>query len=154
MVDTWVKRTESGLQLRRFSSIKRGNSGEAFIEEEDHQSHKEVKKILEEKNYSFLFSNRISGETATVQIHSSNKDINGDSNNEDDQKERDQKRDTFSEYPQNQKKSSHKLNPGQGDGEDIYQKTGQNSVIVNNFGKLVRMSDLVQAGIDESEPQY
>jgi len=75
---------------RGLFSIKRRNGSEAFIEEEDHKSHKEEKEILEEKTYSLLFSGGISGETTTVQIHSP-KDINRDSKKEDDQKERDQK---------------------------------------------------------------
>jgi hypothetical protein len=136
------------------SEIKRRDCGEAFIEEEDHKSHKKEKKIFEEKIYPLLFSSRIRRETAAIQIHSSYEYINGDSNHEDDQKERDQKRGAFSEYAQNQKKPCQKFNPRQGDGEDVYQKTGQNFVIVNNFGELFRVSDLIQAGINEGHTQY
>lgn len=143
VIDIWVKRMGSSeFGSRGLFSIKRRNGSEAFIEEEDHKSHEEENKISEDKAYSFFFSGGISGETATVQIHSSY-DINGDGKKENDQKERDQKGGAFCEYPENQKESSQKFNPGESHRKDVYQKAGQNFVIINDFGELIRMSDLI-----------
>jgi hypothetical protein len=141
-----------GLLAVELPSEEEGEGEKILVEEKDHDSQKQVDEILDEQICPFLLSGGIGRETTAVQVYAS-VEIYRDGHNENHQQKTDQQGGAFGEKAQDQKKSGYQFNPGKGDGEDVYQKGWQNLVVVDYPGELLRMRDLIQAGVDEGRTQ-